>query len=110
EYLNFDGLSPMTEMRKQNGQAEPWRVAYWGVGNENWGCGGNMTAEFYADQYKRYASYAKDYPGAPLQKIAGGPAGNDYNWTETLMKKIPLNMMWGMSLHHYVVPNSWADK
>ncbi len=110
EYLNFDGLSPMTEMRKINGQAEPWRVTYWGVGNENWGCGGNMTADFYADQYRRYASYAKDYPGAPLKKIAGGPAGNDYNWTETLMKKIPLNMMWGLSLHHYVVPNGWANK
>lgn len=110
EYLNFDGLSPMTELRSSNGHAAPWRVEYWGVGNENWGCGGNMTADFYADQYKRYASYAKDYPGARLKKIAGGPAGNDYNWTETLMKKIPLNMMWGLSLHHYVVPNNWSDK
>ncbi len=110
EYLNFDGLSPMTEIRKANGRAEPWRVQYWGVGNENWGCGGNMTAEFYADQYKRYASYARNYPGSPLKKIAGGPSSNDYRWTEVLMQKIPLNMMWGLSLHHYTVPKTWADK
>lgn len=110
EYLNFDGLSPMTEIRKANGRAEPWRVQYWGVGNENWGCGGNMTAEFYADQYKRYASYARNYPGSPLKKIAGGPSSNDYHWTEVLMQKIPLNMMWGLSLHHYTIPKTWADK
>ena len=110
EYLNFDGLSPMTDLRTRNGRSTPWRVEYWGVGNENWGCGGNMTAAFYADQYKRYASYAKDYPGSRLKKIAGGPSSNDYNWTETLMKKIPLHLMWGLSLHHYVVPNNWTLK
>src|SRR5215213_1473313 len=72
EYLNFDGESPMARLRKENGHARPFNVKYWGVGNENWGCGGNMTAEFYADQYKRYASYAKNYPNARLRKIAGG--------------------------------------
>jgi alpha-N-arabinofuranosidase len=110
EYLNFDGESPMAAIRKQNGRQEPWKVLLWGVGNENWGCGGNMTAEFYADQYKRYASYAKDYPGAQLKKIAGGPNSADYDWTETLMRKIPLNMMWGLSLHYYTIPKTWADK
>ena len=63
EYLNFDGLSPMTEIRKQNGREKAWKVQYWGVGNENWGCGGNMTADFYADQYRRYATFCKNYPG-----------------------------------------------
>jgi alpha-N-arabinofuranosidase len=72
EYLNFDGLSPMTEIRKQNGREAPWKVQYWGVGNENWGCGGSMTAEFYADQYRRYATFCKNYPGTQLKKIAGG--------------------------------------
>ncbi len=65
EYLNFDGVSPLANLRKENGKAEPWKVSFWGVGNENWGCGGNMTAEFYADQYRRYATYARNYPGAP---------------------------------------------
>jgi alpha-L-arabinofuranosidase len=110
EYLNFDGLSPMTEIRKQNGRAAPWKVQYWGVGNENWGCGGSMTADFYADQYRRYATFCKNYPGAPLRKIAGGANSEDYNWTDVLMRKIPLNMMWGLSLHYYVVPKTWGDK
>jgi Alpha-L-arabinofuranosidase len=110
EYLNFDGESPMTQLRKQNGRNEPWRVTFWGVGNENWGCGGNMTAEFYADQYKRYASYAKNYPNATLKKIAGGPSDGDYHWTEVLMKNIPARMMWGLSLHCYTIPGTWQKK
>lgn len=110
EYLNFDGVSPMAEVRKQNGRSEPWRVQFWGVGNENWGCGGNMTAEFYADQYKRYASYVKNYPNAPVRKIAGGPSDGDYHWTEVLMKNISPRMMWGMSLHSYTIPLTWQKK
>ncbi|HEY6502458.1 MAG TPA: alpha-N-arabinofuranosidase [Chitinophagaceae bacterium] len=110
EYLNFDGLSPMTELRKQNGRSAPWKVQYWGVGNENWGCGGNMTADYYADEYRRYATYCKNYPGAPLKKIAGGANSFDYNWTETLMKKVPLNLMWGISLHYYTLMGDWSKK
>ncbi|MDQ3278426.1 MAG: alpha-N-arabinofuranosidase [Bacteroidota bacterium] len=111
EYLNFDGESPMANLRKQNGHPQPYNVRYWGVGNENWGCGGNMTAEYYANEYKRYASYAKNYPNAGLRKIAGGPSSSDYHWTETLMKNIPGHMMWGVSLHHYTIPTgSWEKK
>jgi alpha-L-arabinofuranosidase len=110
EYLNFDGVSPMAEVRKQNGRAEPWRVQYWGVGNENWGCGGNMTAEFYADQYKRFASYVKNYPNATVRKIAGGPSDGDYHWTEVLMKNVGARLMWGLSLHSYTIPLTWAKK
>jgi len=72
EYLNFDGVSPMANLRKQNGREKPWKVTFWGVGNESWGCGGNMTPEYYADLYKRYATYARNYPGSPLKKIASG--------------------------------------
>jgi len=111
EYLNFDGVSPLANLRKENGKAEPWKVSFWGVGNENWGCGGNMTAEFYADQYRRYATYARNYPGAPLKKIAGGANSWDTNWTEVLMKKIPLGEMWGISLHYYTIPTgNWTTK
>jgi len=108
EYLNFGGISPMADLRRVNGQDEPWGVKYWGVGNENWGCGGNMTAEFYADQYRRYATYARSYGENRLYKIAGGAGGADYHWTETLMKNIPHHMMQGISLHHYTV--DWSDK
>ncbi len=110
EYLNFDGESPMTELRKQNGHAAPYGVQFWGVGNESWGCGGSMTADFYADQFRRYATFCKNYPNARLKKIASGANSFDYNWTETIMKKVLLNMMWGLSLHYYTVPKTWGDK
>jgi alpha-N-arabinofuranosidase len=110
EYLNFDGVSPMAAIRKQNGHEAPYKVTYWGVGNENWGCGGNMTPEFYADHYRRFASYVKNYPGSPVRKIAGGPSDGDYNWTEVLMKNIPVRMMWGMSMHCYTLPLNWQHK
>lgn len=111
EYLNFDGQSPMANLRKENGREKPWKVTYWGVGNESWGCGGNMTPEFYADQYKRYATYARNYPGAELKKIASG--ANDFNthWTEVMMKNVPANQMWGLSLHYYTIPTGkWGHK
>ncbi len=109
EYLNFDGQSPLSDMRKQNGRNTPWNVTLWGVGNESWGCGGNMTPEFYADQYRRYATFAKNYPNARLKKIAGGANSDDYNWTDVMMKKVGTGM-WGISLHYYTVPKTWRDK
>ncbi|MCK4993205.1 MAG: alpha-N-arabinofuranosidase, partial [Bacteroidales bacterium] len=79
-----------------------------GVGNENWGCGGNMTADFYADQYRRYATFCRSYGKNRLYKIAGGANSADLNWTETLMKKIPHRMMDGLSLHYYTT--NWSNK
>jgi alpha-L-arabinofuranosidase len=111
EYLNSDAKSTMTDLRKQNGRNEPWRVKYWGVGNESWGCGGNMTADFYADQYKRYAVYCRNYTDAPLLKIASGANSSDYNWTESLMKNVGPGRMWGLTLHYYTIPTgSWGKK
>lgn len=110
EYLNFDGVSPMASLRKQNGREKPWKVTFWGVGNESWGCGGNMTPQYYSDLYRRYATYARNYPGAPLKKIASGANAEDYNWTETCMKNIR-NNMWGLTLHYYTLPTgNWKDK
>ncbi len=111
EYLNFDGISPMATLRKENGRDKPWKVTYWGVGNESWGCGGNMTPEFYADQYKRYATYARNYPGAELKKIASGANDFNTNWTEVMMRNVPANQMWGLSLHYYTIPTGrWGHK
>jgi alpha-N-arabinofuranosidase len=78
-------------------------VSFWGVGNESWGCGGNMTPAYYSDLYRRYATYARDYAGAPLKRIASGANAEDYNWTETCMKNIGTRM-WGLTLHYYTLP------
>lgn len=101
EYMTLDGVSPMADWRKENGREEPWNVKYFGVGNENWGCGGQMTPEFYADQYRRYATYVRTYDSKrKAQKIACGPNGEDYHWTETLMKNAGFCMD-GLALHYY---------
>jgi alpha-N-arabinofuranosidase len=111
EYLNFDGESPMANERKKNGHPTPFNVHFWGIGNEAWGCGGEMTAEFYADNFRRYASYAKNYPNARLRKVASGANSDDYHWTETLMKNIPHHLMWGVGVHYYTVPTgNWGHK
>jgi len=110
EYLNCGAETTITNLRKQNGHPEPFKVTFWGVGNESWGCGGNMTPEFYSDNYKRYATYARDYPGTPLKRIASGSNGKDYNWTEVCMKNIG-KRMWGLTLHWYTLPTgNWSKK
>ncbi len=109
EYITFDGESPMANLRRENGREKPWKVKFWGVGNENWGCGGNMLAEHYANVYRNFAIYCRDYGDNKLFKIAGGPSSDDYNWTEVLMKNVGPDKMWGLSLHHYTVPNGWED-
>ncbi|MGN0650593.1 MAG: alpha-N-arabinofuranosidase [Oscillospiraceae bacterium] len=111
EYITFDGISPMAELRKKNGREQPWKLKYLGVGNESWGCGGNMTPEFYADTYRRYQTYCRNYSGNELYKIACGPNSADYNWTEVMMKRITPALMNGLSLHYYTVPTGdWSHK
>ena len=58
QYVNFDGKSPMSDWRKQNGREQPWKVKFWGIGNEAWGCGGNMRPEYYADEFRKFATFA----------------------------------------------------
>ncbi|HSZ33168.1 MAG TPA: alpha-L-arabinofuranosidase C-terminal domain-containing protein [Puia sp.] len=110
EYLNYDGNSTLANLRNTNGHAQPFHVSYWGIGNESWGCGGEMTAEYYSNQYKRYASFCMDYPGTTLKKIVSGANGDDYNWTETCMKNIPTEDMWGIGLHYYTLTDGWNHK
>lgn len=109
EYMNFNGVSPMAALRKENGQENAWGVSFIGVGNENWGCGGSMTPEYYANEYRRYQTYCRNYPDAPLFKIACGPNGGDLHWTEVLMREAG-HMMDGLSLHYYTVPGTWGSK
>ncbi len=110
EYMTFDGESPMSNLRKQNGREKPWDVKFLAVGNESWGCGGNMTPAYYSDLYRRYQTFARQYGSHQLFKVAGGANVADYNWTETVMRNVPTWMMWGLSLHYYVHPGGWDNK
>lgn len=104
EYMTSDVESPLTEQRKKNGRAEPWKLEYLGVGNENWGCGGNMRPEYYADVYKRYQTFCHNYSGNRLYRIACGPSSADYNWTEVMMKNLDSNNVDAIDLHYYTMP------
>ena len=119
EYMTFDGVSPMAELRKQNGHEEPFRVDYFGVGNENWGCGGNMNPEYYGNLYRHYQTYVRTYDSKkPIYKIACGANVDDYNWTKGVLETTHKGggrgshgYMNGLSLHYYTLPTGdWSHK
>ena len=118
EYITFEGVSPMADLRKENGREQAWTLDYFGVGNENWGCGGNMTPEHYANEYRRYQTYVRNYdPKKPIAKICCGSNADDYNWTEKVMKTcydhVPEYLHGFMdliSLHYYTVTDTWEAK
>ena len=109
EYITFAGESPMSKLREANGRKEPWKLPLFGVGNESWGCGGNMRPEYYADLYRHYQTYVRQYGPDKIFKIACGPSGGDYNWTEVLMKNAAY-LMDGLSMHYYTVHPSFEQK
>ena len=109
EYLNSDGDSSVVQERRKNGRQDAWGVRFWGVGNENWGCGGNMRPEYYADTYRRYQGFCRQYGEHKLYRIACGPSDADVNWTETLMRSAAFCMD-GLSMHSYTIPGGWDHK
>ena len=128
EYMTFEGVSPMADLRAKNGHPEPWKVDFFGVGNENWGCGGNMTPEFYANEYRRYQTYVRQYNASMdteenidtpelIRKIACGANIDDTEWTEGVLKTLFRHCeprfhghADGLSLHYYTHPGGWDHK
>jgi len=110
EYMTSDANSPSANLRRQNGREQPWKIPYFAVGNENWGCGGNMTPEYYADNFRRYNTFIKNYGSNKIYRIACGASDSNYNWTEVLMKNAGRQMN-GLSLHYYTLPTgNWSHK
>lgn len=109
EYMTMDGESPMANLRRKNGHDAPWKVKFFGVGNESWGCGGNMRPDYYADEYRRYQTFVRQYGKDKIYKIACGPNIDDYNWMDRVMA-IAAPFMDGISLHHYALTGAWEDK
>lgn len=110
EYMTSDSDSSLANLRRKNGRAKPWRVPYFAVGNETWGCGGNMRPEYYADVYRQYATFIKEYSGNKIQKLAVGSHDDNYPWTEVLMQQAAKHMD-GLSYHYYTLPTSnWERK
>jgi alpha-N-arabinofuranosidase len=101
------GESPMANLRRANGRQEPWPIKFWGVGNENWGCGGNMRPQYYADLYRQYQSYCRHF--TPNQKLYKVACGLTNEWNDILMREAG-GMMDGLSVHYYTVPGTWQHK
>ena len=111
EYLTSDAISPMANLRRLNGREKAWRVPYFGIANEPWGCGGNMRPEYYADEYRRYNTFVKNYDRArPIYRIAAGANSDEYRWTKVMMEMAGRRMD-GLSLHYYTLPTGdWSKK
>jgi alpha-L-arabinofuranosidase len=111
EYMTSDAVSPMANLRRQNGREKAWKLAYFGIGNEPWGCGGNMRPEYYADEFRRYNTFIKNYdPTRPIYRIAAGADSNDTNWT-TVLANVVGRRMNGVSVHYYTLPTgNWNKK
>jgi alpha-L-arabinofuranosidase len=110
EYVTSSNKSPMTDLRKKNGREKPWKVKFWGIGNENWGCGGEMAPDYYANIYRNYSCFVR---GNGLQKIICGPSGGDTNWTEKILAGLQdkMHLTQGVSMHYYTLPSGdWGNK
>ena len=104
QYVNSESGNPMSAWRKANGREKPWQVKYFGVGNEAWGCGGNMTPEYYSNIYKQFATFMTDYTlSKHMFRVASGANAEDYHWTEVMMRDVPKGLLEGVSLHYYSV-------
>jgi alpha-N-arabinofuranosidase len=109
EYMTFDGDSALANLRRQNGRDKPWKIKYFGVGNENWGCGGNMRPEYYADLFRRFATFCRDLSGNKLVRVACGPGSFDAAWNKAVLSRAH-GQMQAYSLHFYTVWPNWRAK
>ena len=109
EYMTASGDSTMANLRAENGHPEPWDVKFLGIGNETWGGGGNMRPEYYADLYRQFQTFVRQYGKEPIYKIACGPNIDDFNWTNVVMESAAPYMN-GLSLHHYALTDLWEHK
>lgn len=108
EYCNSPkGSTTLADLRASGGFPDPFKVKYWGVGNESWGCGGNFDPKEYASEFRRYTNWIPKY-GVDLQLIAAGPNSDDDSWTNQFFEEIftgthPYHnpSFTGWSVHHY---------
>src|SRR4051812_39044204 len=87
EYITSDSNSSLAQLRRKNGRDKPWRLPFFGLGNETWGCGGNMRPEYAADLHRRYQTYIKPPRDNTPLRIASGAHDQDYYWTEILLSQ-----------------------
>jgi alpha-N-arabinofuranosidase len=105
EYMTSDGGSSLAAERRANGRAKPWKIRYFGIGNESWGCGGHMRPEYAADLHRQYATFLR----TPVVRVASGDGEGDDHVTDVMMERAGADMD-ALSLHHYTVIGPWEAK
>jgi alpha-N-arabinofuranosidase len=108
EYMTSDSQSSLANERRKNGRAKPWTVRFIGIGNETWGCGGSMRADYAADINRRYATFANTPREMGSLKIASGSHDDNFDFAETMMRDG--GRFDGLSVHYYTVPRIFRDK
>ncbi len=110
EYMTSPDDIPMANWRRENGREKPWDIKFLGIGNESWGCGGDMTPEYYSDLLRQYSLFARQYGQGKFQRVGCGSNGADYRWTDVLMKNAGRNMD-ALSVHYYTIATGdWGAK
>ncbi|RXD06587.1 alpha-N-arabinofuranosidase [Sphingomonas sp. UV9] len=109
EYMTSPTGSTLAKERASNGRKAPWKLPMFGIGNELWGCGGNMRPEYAADVTRRYSTFVKMPEGQRVMKIASGANADDYNWTDVMMRDAGAQFD-GIGVHYYTIPYDWAKK
>jgi alpha-L-arabinofuranosidase len=110
EYMTSDQDIPMANMRRRNGRIEPWQVKFIGIGNESWGCGGNMSPQFYADLLRQYSTFAGQYMKEGTIRVGCGSYGDYVEWTDVVMGK-GIGYMEALSYHYYTIASGdWSAK
>lgn len=116
EYMTADGDTTLARLRRENGRDKPWHVAFFGIGNETWGCGGSMSPEYYTNLYKRFSTFLKAPEGNRPKRIASGGWDDVLEWTDTLSSSANTGVTWsygldGISHHYYTIPTGvWEKK
>jgi alpha-N-arabinofuranosidase len=109
EYITSPSESTLAKERRANGRDKPWKLDFVGVGNEPWGCGGDMNPQYYSDEYKKFALNIKTPRDNRPIEVASGPYGDGYDWTEVVMKNAA-KQMGAYSLHYYTLPSGSFEK
>jgi alpha-N-arabinofuranosidase len=110
QYMTSDKPTALTAERTRNGHPQPWKIAYFAVGNEAWGCGGNMRPEQYVDQFRQSATFLKAPAGERPTIVASGGHDEDTSWTEALIARAPRDLG-AITFHYYTIPgDQWQIK
>jgi alpha-N-arabinofuranosidase len=110
EYMTSEGKSTLAQLRAKNGHPAPFKVAYFAIGNESWGCGGNMRPEYYTDLYRHWNTFIKAPAQYKPKMIASGGTGAETRWTDVLSRELK-GQTDAISFHYYTLPTGeWKVK